>query len=184
MIGELPSVRVKLPVLKVRVGQSCRIVLASESVCGFQVHWLDNRSYMCPGDGCEACAHSLGSRWNGFFVVRVDLVEGRRVMLLEVSPGCFDRLHGLATMEGFSGLAGLECLVSRPKARGGLVIDPVDARVFKELPLVPAAKAWDAIGTLYGLPAMAPGESLEEWEARARAAAARLVVHALRRCAG
>lgn len=181
MIGEMPQTRVKLPVLKIKAGMRVDVVIASEQVLGFVVHWLGGRSYMCPGDECEACAQHLGGRWNGFFVVRVKLPEGRRVALLEVSPGSFDRLAGLCRMEGRSTYAGMRCICSRSKARAPLVIDPVDVTGEEESPLVSSFRAWEAVSTLYQLPALAPGETLGAWEARAIPAARRLVELACRR---
>lgn len=181
MIGELPTVRAKLPVLKIKAGMRAEFVVLSDSVLGFTSHWLGARSYMCPGEDCVACTQGLGARWNGFLVVKVLLPGGSRMMLLELSAGCFDRFIGLVRMEGFGSMAGLSCSAGRTRARGALVIEPIRATGEEFGALVPAIRGWEAIATLYGLPAPVAGEGLEKWEGAAAPAARRLVELAVRR---
>jgi len=175
MIGEVPVKRVRLGVLKVRSGMAAEGVIVVRQVLGFNVHWLLNRSYMCPGEGCAACFAGVGARWNGFLVVRVDLGNAQELRLLELSATGFERLAGLVRMEGWPDLAGVRFRAARSRAKGVLLVEPVARDESLAGKVVSEIRAWEPVATLYGLPSPMEEESLALWEFRARGAAAALV---------
>jgi len=125
MIQDAPTKRPKLAVVKVRGGQGCDLVICCRGVLGLSTHWVDGRSYVCPGEDCPACSQCWPDRWAGFLVVRVLGPKSRAPQLLELSGSAWDRLNGLLKMEGYSGVEGLVIHAERRKAKSPLVMDPV-----------------------------------------------------------
>lgn len=175
MITEAPTKRPKLAVLKVRGGQAADLVISCDQVMGFQVHWCDGRSYVCPGEDCPACVQCWPQRWNGFLVARVIGPQTRAPVLLELSATSWDRLSGLMKLQGFETVERLIVSCQRRKPKSPLVVDPLgyseetDCRIIKE------DAAWSAISVLYQLPQPRPGESRSDWDDRASEAARRLI---------
>lgn len=181
MISERPEARAMLSVLKVAGGSRLEVVICSEKVFGFASHWVVNRSYLCGGPECPACAGGLQSRWHGFYPVILFDDEGRKVRLLELPASSFDRFSGLCRMEQYSSPRGILCSVSRRKANSPLRVDPVGLADGCKLKTLDERRVWSAIGVLYGLPQVGHDESPAEWSERCRVMVCSLLSGAIRK---
>lgn len=177
MFGEMPTTRCRLPVLKIRGGMRCDAVCRSSQVFGMQVHWLGNRSFVCPGSECPACVEYLGARWLGMLAVVPSLPEGQSVgtHLVELSAGSFDRMTGLQRMADCKSLLGLTLEISRRHDRSGLRVEPDFDGVPSDVVELPFSVLGDAVAVLYALPAVIAGEQCAEWSQRVQPAARRLL---------
>lgn len=167
MIGEVPVRRVKLPLLKVEAGSAVTVQSLSDRVFSLTVHWVDGRSYVCPGKGCCACPE-WDARYVGFLYVR--LLHGNqpsRRFLLEISATTYDRAYGLMRMDAASEWLGQVFDGLWAKKRGPLVLEPMGLPSGEELVAVDPMRVWDALATLYSLPCVADGEDEQQWADRA-----------------
>ncbi len=185
MIGEMPSSRTKITIVKVKGGMRVEVVCLAERPLGFFVHWLATRSFMCPGIDCPACFAAVGNRWVGMLPVRYSVPhsEDTHVGVLELTAGTMERLRGLCQMEGIDTLAGLSCVATRRADRSSLLLEPArDGLVSAELKKVfPEWLLLDAMATLYALPSCPKGMTRSEWEVTAIPKAKQLVRVALPR---
>lgn len=185
MIGEMPSTRSKLTILKVKGGMRVEVVLLSAEPLGFNVHWLGTRSYMCPGVDCPACFAAVGSRWAGMQPVRWFNEKHRDgyVGVLEFTGGTYERLAGLQKMLGLQTLLGVPCRVTRSRDRAVLRVEPTieDQDGVRDVKAFPQWLLLDAMATLYGLPSCPDGLAKSEWETLAVPRAAQMIRVALPR---
>ena len=183
MIGERPSLRTKLPVVKVKPGGSLEVVIVSEEPMTFHAHWLGDRSYMCPGVDCPACFAGVGARWHGFVCVRWSLPHGsaRPMGLLELTETAYNRLDGLRRMFDLGNLYGLGAVLERRTKKSPMRAEPLDdvKRAVDGGKPVPFWVLIDAVATLYGLPACPGGEFVDGWERAAVPRASQLIRSAL-----
>lgn len=179
MIGEKPARRTKLAILKVRPGERCEVQVLCDQVFSWSVHWVGNRSYVCPVEDCPACV-DWECRWNGWLLVRlVNNAHVKRRGLLELSATTYDRLFGLLRMEGSSSWFGQGVLLERGSRRSPMVAEPVGILPTDGIKVAKPQFVWDALATLYGLPAVQPGESVECWAVRAAQMSRRLLERAV-----
>jgi len=185
MIGEMPSSRTKVQVLKVRGGSAMEVVPIVREPLGVHVHWLGVRSFMCPGRECPACFAAVGSRWAGFLPVRWKVQQSAAVHvgILELTGGTFERVQGLLRMVGLRDMLGVKTRASRGRDRGPLRLEPLIESVddVDEVKEFPGWMLRDAIATLYGLPSCPEGLSGGDWEAIAIPHAVKLIRVALPR---
>lgn len=179
MIGEQPSARTKITLVKIKGGMTCELVCLGEEPLGFRVHWLSTRSFMCPGVDCVACYAGLGSRWVGMMPVRWSSrqSEGVHVGILEGTASTFERSAGLLRMHGYDSHLGVRCIASRTRDRGCLRLEPFepDEEGWREVKEFPAWLLLDAMATLYGLPSCPEGLDRGDWECTAIPQAGRMI---------
>jgi len=175
MICEGPVKRAKLAVLKLRGGMAADVAICCRDVFGLSTHWIDGRSYVCPGEECPACVQCWPARFAGFLAVRVVGPGSRSPYLLELSSSAFDRLVGLMKMEGYESFEGLQLHLSRMKAKSPLRAEPLGASADLAGRIIDDMAVWSAISVLYSLPYPAPGECVGDWESRSSSAARRLI---------
>lgn len=188
MIGEMPSKRTKMPLLKVRGGMQIEIVSLCREPLGFHSHWLGTRSYMCPGIDCPACFAAVGTRWVGFMPVsyKVGQEETARVGVLELTAGAYDAMAGLTRMLGLKNLFGVRFSASRRSKRASLRVEPLDSvdSVPIKVQEFPEHLLLDAMATLYGLPSCPDELDRASWEALAIPKATAMIRQALPRALG
>lgn len=179
MLGEKPSTRTKLPVLKIRGGMSSELVSASPDVLSFHTHWLGTRSYMCPGVDCPACFAGVGAKWLGLLGVRVPVPHTVHwtVHVLELTSMAYQKLLGLSRMCDCESLLGFHFAASRRSKKSTLGFEPLEQTGLPgaAMRVLPAWALLDAAATLYGLPSAPQSLSREEWEASAVPRAAQLL---------
>lgn len=173
MVGEqLTRSRMRMRLLKVNAGSMCEAVIVGGELATLSLHWIGRRSYVCPGEDCPACME-CGSRWAGFLPVMVAMGPGspKGVCLLEVTAPAWGRFDGLVRMEALGELFGIRVSIMRRRVKESLLIDPLGREDLGTRKPVSAAVCYDALSTLYGLPWLRDGESIEAWSARAAVAA-------------
>lgn len=175
MIADSPSKRPKLAVLKIRGGQAADLVVCCHCVLGLITHWIDGRSYACPGEDCPACIQCWPDRWAGFLVVRCVGTKARAPMLLELSSSSWDRLAGLMKLEGYGSVQALFLHAERRKKKSPLIVDPVAEAPEAAGRMVESMAVWSAISPLYGLPQPRLDETDSMWVERCKPAARRLI---------
>lgn len=185
MLGEKPSARTKMPLLKVCGGHEMEFVCVAREALGVHIHWLATRTFMCPGVDCAACFATIGTRWVGFLPVRWKAAHEKSLhtSVLELACGTHDRLEGLQRMLGLESLLGVRCCASRTRDRASLRVEPItenaaDVVRVKEFP------EWllmDAMATLYNLPSCQEGFTRAKWEELAVPRAAQMIRTALPR---
>lgn len=184
MFGEKPSARVRMAVLKVEGGHSALFIVRSREVFGFTAHWLGARSLLCPGADCAACEQFVGGRWRGVIAVDQLIKDGqqRRHGLLEVTEGCFQGLEFLRRAAGLESLCGLRVCAFRRSRKAPLILrEPEEGTPTNEAAgEVGTEVVAGAVATLYGLPSLAPGEGVSDWEPRAMVRAREMVAQAVR----
>lgn len=188
MIGEKPTYRTRLSVLKLRSNHVEVLRSLVPDVFSFHVHWLGGRSLMCPGDDCPACFQGVGAKWLGLlYCQRFDLQQRKlQYGLVEFTELAFNKLSSLRDACGREDLSGWVFTAHRKSRRSPLSfalpdceeIVPPSWSAFDE------TRVADGVATLYGLPSLAPGESLSEWEARARDAARAMLSRCLAHLGG
>lgn len=160
-------------------------VCVATDVVGFSVHWLGNRSYMCPGVGCPACFSAVGARWLGILPIRwsVPQSDDVRYGFLELSSGTYERFDSLRRMLALKSFLGLPAVASRSRDRSSLRCEPgiSDRSELIEVKAMPDWMARDAIATLYSLPSCHEEMSVQDWEAAAMPKAMQLIRVALPR---
>lgn len=185
MLGERPTSRTKLPVVKVRAGQTMACVIACDEVVCCQVHWLGTRSYMCPGVDCPACFAGVGAKFLGFVAIRfVCRPTGQLELgLLELTGPAYEKLDGLRMLEGASTLFQLPIEFARKSKRSSLSVNLWDggAVLPKVIKLVPEWYVLDGVATLFGLPMCRPDMTGADWSSAAVPRAAQLIRGALPR---
>ncbi len=171
MFGEKPVGRTKVQILKIRGGQNVHVQFRAAEPLAFHIHWVGDRSFICPGDDCPACHSSLGSRWVGILPVVWFTADQKQAYsgVLELTTSAYERLCGLLRMEGRMGLLGLQVHASRRTDRSPLRVEPVPvgAEIAAPCKAVEQDFVADAVSTIWGLPACVRGMKLKEWEARA-----------------
>jgi hypothetical protein len=139
-------------------------------VASLRLHWIGNRSYVCPGGDCAACVE-VPSRWTGFIPISVALAGGQsQLMLLEVTEQAWSRFDGLCRLAGHRELLGWRVSVQRSKSKSPLLIDPIEFGCWSRAP-VSVGHVYAALATLYGLPGFGPDETPEAWAERAAVSA-------------
>lgn len=179
MIGEMPTTRTKLPIMKVRAGVTMQVVIAAEEPVGVYTHWLGARSYICPGVDCPACYAAIGAKWLGLLPVKhaPPHAEASSLFVLELSSVPYERLAGLQRLEGLSSLYDQPIEVRRRTKRSPLVIEPIEKSPLPDTLKRPVPR-WlvlDGLATVYGLPPCRDAMTPEEWEAVAMPRAVELL---------
>lgn len=173
MVGEMPTRgRLRMTILKVGGGHSAQGVIVASEIASLRLHWIGKRSYVCPGEECEAC-QTVSSRWAGFVPMLVDVGPGRPkgVTLLEVTESAWLRFDGLCRMEQDRELFGMRVSVLRRRAKEALLIDPLGRGDLGTRRPIRKELVYDVLATIYQLPSLRDGESVEEWSDRASVAA-------------
>lgn len=188
MLGEMPTTRTKLQVVKIAAGGKMRISVVSEKPVTCHVHWIGDRSYMCPGIDCQACFGGVGARWHGFLAVRWE-VQGRRIAplgLLELTESSYERLMGICKMFDLPHLFGLQVELTRRSKKSMIRAEPTEGQdddVLVRTPF-PHWMLMDAVATLYSLPPCQNDGEVSSWESKAIPRAATLVKLAVKRLLG
>jgi len=177
--------KVQLPILKVQPGAQVEATLCDVGPLWFAVHWVNGRQLICSGDAGECCpVCSLGSsRVIGMTLVSCRLSGGVRPFLLEISPLGFSQFEERVRFAGLDLRLGVRAMITRPRARGCLRVDPVGAGELGTLWLDGERRLIGGFSVLYGLPLPTLDESFEDFtvrvrsvvEARCRLAAAKLL---------
>lgn len=173
MVGEMPTrSRMRMRLLKVQSGSAVECTIVGSELASLRLHWIGGRSYVCPSGDCPACVE-VASRWSGFCPVLVAMGPGspKGVCLLEVTEAAWARFDGLCRMEQLRELFGLQVVVMRRRPKEPLCIDPLHRAELGERKPVSVSMCYDALATLYGLPAFREGEAVGDWSARAESAA-------------
>lgn len=183
MIGEQPTSRTKIQVIKVRGGSSLKAVVCCEEPLTFFVHWLGTRSFMCPGVDCAACFAGVGAKWLGLLGVRYEIPHAERAPfgVLELTSAAYERLLGLARLEGEAQLYKMVVEFSRRSKRSSLAAEPCEIPSLQAVVKRPVPEWYllDGAATLYGLPSCREGMSLADWQAAAIPRSAQLIRAAL-----
>lgn len=184
MIGEMPTKRTRLSVLKLKPNVRYHAALACDDVFSLHTHWLGKRSYACPGDECPACDQSIGAKWNGLLYValRAEGTTNDVYGLLELTEAAYYRLRDFAEMTGQTIGPNLRCLVGRRSRRSPLSFQAVEDPEMVPEPSKTASMRYIAAGvsTLYGLPGLEPNETVTRWAERTKTAARMLLANQLR----
>lgn len=185
MIGELPTKRTRLSVLKVEPNRPYAISIACEDVFTLQVHWLGKRSYICPGSECSACKQSIGAKWNGLVYVAMQACGSSVVRhgLFELTEAAYYRLRDHAELQGRSIGPRLEAVIGRRSRRSPLSFQSIEAHQEAPVPnqIAPMTAIADGVATLYGLPAVKEGETVAKWAARTEQAARSMIDNQVKR---
>jgi hypothetical protein len=183
MIGEMPSRRTRLTVIKQPPGVTWFYQLAANQPFSFMAHWLGKRSYLCPGSDCPACAQHIGAKWIGVVLVYT-LDDNKRVRgrgLLELTESAWHALDDAAAGSGWPLAEGTQFGLSRPSKRRSLKVEYFGKVNVIRRPedVDPQRVLTDAVATLYGLPSLAPGEEISSWADRSVDTARSLIKRAL-----
>lgn len=183
MIGEMPSRRTRIRVAKFTPGTERELICRSAEAFSCHGHWLGKRTFICAGEDCPACMQGVGAKWIG--LVAVDLIHPKtrqqELCTLEMTDNGFRALELQAEAAGLKDLLHVWVTVSRRSQRAMLRVgpSPADFAVPELRSPVSNEKLTDAAATLFGLPNLAPGESVEKWAPRAAEAARGMIGRAL-----
>jgi hypothetical protein len=160
--------KVQLPILKVRPGCEVECVFLEAGPLWYGVHWVTDRALLCAlgsTEGCPLCALNI-SRVVGVTMVLVQVRDAWRPLLLELSPTAFSTFEARCRFAGLVLGDGVLAVVSRPRARSGLRIEPLQRHGVGEHFLDVERRLVGAWAVLYGLPLPMLTETFDEFQIR------------------
>lgn len=160
--------KVQLPILKVRPGAEVECVFGEVGPMWYGVHWVHDRQLLCAATEANSCpvCELASQRVVGMTLVACRFRDATRAFLLEVSPLAFSNFESRCRYAGLNLCDGLQCVVSRPRARGCLRIEPIVAVGLGERWLDAERRLLGGWAVLYGLPLPTLSETFKEFQER------------------
>jgi len=119
--NRFPTPGPKMPILRLKGGEEKTLLVLSQEVQGFWVHWTGRSTVECtvPHDDCHGHKMGFASKWKGYLHV-VD-VHSKRQGFLELTPTLAEQLQVQLIPERQRSVRGVTLSVSRTKANNGRV---------------------------------------------------------------
>jgi hypothetical protein len=140
-----------------------RLICQSEKPVWTDVHWVKNRSFVCPGEECPLCVTQT-VRCVGYMLFGEEHGRGKEMTLglLEFSPGAWSRVRLLLKMVEAAGhVSGQVVNCTRRKERGPVVLEPCEEIGTVVLAWATRERLIAAVAGLYRLP-------VDRWDEAAR----------------
>lgn len=118
-----------LKVIRVPKGGKIQVVILSSDVVGCRVHRVENKPFLCPGEGCPILGCPDSGRWQGYIEV-VAPPEPKRLML-ELTLETYHRIRCIS-VENSLQMRGLHLLLERtgPQRNASIIVTQMDTMKF------------------------------------------------------
>lgn len=168
-----------LPLLRVPPQGIVKLVVQSESIVFFNVHWL-SKSWVCPGDGCLCCGESV-PRLRGFLIGTVEVHGSKKAVLVEATPASLERLRDQLRLENRVLVPGVEVICRRNAPNRPILFDYQGEGRQTARELTSDHRLLAACAVLFALPLPDRSDDLDSYARKAAPVARTLLAGALAR---